>query len=597
MVRAFVSRYFFRLLGVFLLNVLYVLLTVFTFVMIEPFVKLLFRGTLEGLSPVSAFVMDKIAVLVPLDNLSRSMVVIIVCAVLLFFLRNLAAYGSQWVMAHVRSDFLYRLRNRLYDKMISLPLGYFTKQSRGDAVTRAVNDTQEVEYTVLTSIQKFLTDPVALICYLAFLFYIDYQLSLWAVLLMPVAFLIIGFLAHLLKRSSKTYRERLGVLLAHVEETLAGLRVIYGFNAQERAYRKFARLNQEFHQNQKKVYRQSYLANPLSEFLGVSSVMVVLVIGGTLVLSERSGLSAELFITYIALFTQIITPVSNISSAFADFRRGEAAMDRIREFLAIEDNVEDSADALPVEGFTRDIHFHDVSFAYSDANVLSHVDLTVPKGKTVALVGPSGAGKSTLADLLMRFYDVSGGEILLDGVPVSRYRVADYRRLFALVSQDVMLFHDTIFNNITLGCPATMAEVEEASKAANIYDFVMSLPDGFHHVVGDRGVALSGGQRQRVSIARAVLRKAPVLVLDEATSAMDTEAEILVRQSVEALSKQHTVVMIAHRLSTVQHADRILVLSHGEIVEQGSHQALLAEKGRYYKLYTLQFSKQALLNS
>ncbi len=584
MVRAFVSRYFFRLLGVFLLNVLYVLLTVFTFVMIEPFVKLLFRGTLEGLSPVSAFVMDKIAVLVPLDNLSRSMVVIIVCAVLLFFLRNLAAYGSQWVMAHVRSDFLYRLRNRLYDKMISLPLGYFTKQSRGDAVTRAVNDTQEVEYTVLTSIQKFLTDPVALICYLAFLFYIDYQLSLWAVLLMPVAFLIIGFLAHLLKRSSKTYRERLGVLLAHVEETLAGLRVIYGFNAQERAYRKFARLNQEFHQNQKKVYRQSYLANPLSEFLGVSSVMVVLVIGGTLVLSERSGLSAELFITYIALFTQIITPVSNISSAFADFRRGEAAMDRIREFLAIEDNVEDSADALPVEGFTRDIHFHDVSFAYSDANVLSHVDLTVPKGKTVALVGPSGAGKSTLADLLMRFYDVSGGEILLDGVPVSRYRVADYRRLFALVSQDVMLFHDTIFNNITLGCPATMAEVEEASKAANIYDFVMSLPDGFHHVVGDRGVALSGGQRQRVSIARAVLRKAPVLVLDEATSAMDTESEILVRQSVEALSKQHTVVMIAHRLSTVQHADCICVLDGGCVVEQGTHEELMARKGAYYQL-------------
>ena len=584
MIRRFILRYAVRLAGVFLLNVVYVLLTVFVFVMIEPFVKLLFRGTLEGLSPVSAFVMDRVSAVVPLDSLSQSMVVVIVCAAFLFLLRNLAAYGSQWVMAHVRSDFLYQLRSRLYDKMISLPLGYFTKQSRGDAVTRAVNDTQEVEYTVLTSIQKFLNDPVALLCYLTFLFYIDYQLSLWAVLLMPAAFLIIGFLSHLLKRSSKTYRERLGVLLSHVEETLSGLRVIYGFNAQERAYRKFCKLNHEFHTNQKKVYRQSYLANPLSEFLGVASVMVVLVIGGTLVLSERSSLTAELFITYIALFTQIITPVSNLSSAFADYRKGEAAMERIQAFLAIEDTVEDEADAQPVDLFEKEIRFDDVSFAYSDTDVLRHLNVTIPKDKVVAFVGPSGAGKSTLADLLMRFYDVTGGSLLLDNVPVNRYRVSDYRRLFALVSQDVMLFHDTLFNNITLGCEASMAEVEEAAKAANIYDFVMSLPDRFNHVVGDRGVALSGGQRQRVSIARAVLRKAPVLVLDEATSAMDTESERLVQQSIETLSKQCTVVVIAHRLSTIQHADCICVLDGGCLVEQGTHEELMALRGTYYKL-------------
>lgn len=583
---SFLRRYSGRLAIVFLLNVIYVLLTVFVFVMIEPFVKLLFRGTLEGLSPVSAFVMEKVGAVVPLDSLSRSMVVVIVCAALLFFLRNLAAYGSQWVMAHVRSDFLYRLRNRLYDKMISLPLGYFTKQSRGDAVTRAVNDTQEVEYTVLTSIQKFLTDPVALLCYLSFLFYIDYQLSLWAVLLMPAAFLIIGFLSHLLKRSSKTYRERLGVLLSHVEETLSGLRVIYGFNAQERAYQMFSRLNKEFHVNQKKVYRQSYLANPLSEFLGVASVMVVLVIGGTLVLSERSSLTAELFITYIALFTQIITPVSNLSSAVADYRRGEAALDRIQEFLAIADTVEDKADAQPVDRFEKEIRFEDVSFAYADTDtdVLRHITLTIPKGKTVAFVGQSGAGKTTLADLLMRFYDVTGGQILMDGVPVNEYKITDYRRLFALVSQDVMLFHDTIFHNITLGSEATMAEVEAAAKAANIYDFVMSLPDGFNHVVGDRGVALSGGQRQRVSIARAVLRKAPILVLDEATSAMDTESERLVQEAVEALSKQCTVVVIAHRLSTIRHADCICVLDSGRLVEMGTHEELMKNNGTYHQL-------------
>ena len=573
-----------RITGVFLLNMLYVALTIFMFLMIEPFLRLLFYGNLQGVSPLSAYVVQSLSRFFSLEKIQGAFAIVVLFAAVLLLFRNLASYGSQWVMAHVRSDFLYRLRNKLYDKMIALPLGYFNKENRGDAVTRAVNDTQDVEYTILTAYQQLLTAPIALICYLLFLFYIDYQLTLWSLLLIPASFLLIGFLSHALRRSSKTYRQCLGVLLSHVEETLSGLRVIYGFNAQKASHEKFDKLNRQFLARQLTVFRLTYLASPLSEFLSVIAVMVVLVIGGLLVLSDRSSLSAPLFITYIALFSQIIEPIKNISSAVADYRRGQASMERIQDFLNIEDTVEDAPDAIPVQEFRERLDLQQVTFAYEEEPVLREVSLTIPKGSSVAFVGTSGSGKSTLVDLLMRFYDPQSGVVALDGVPAIQYKIGDYRSLFALVSQDVILFHDTLYHNITLGREVPMEEVVAAAKVANIYDFITSLPDGFDHIVGDRGMALSGGQRQRISIARAVLRKAPILLLDEATSAMDTESERLVQQSLDELSKRCTVVTVAHRLSTVQNADCIYVLSAGNIVESGRHEELLLREGAYWKL-------------
>lgn len=583
-----VKQYAGSLLLVFLFNALSVLLTFCVYLLIEPFCKLLFTGQLSNLSPVSSFVVSKLDAYLDFSNLSTSITLLIALAILLYFLKTLFAYLTQWFMATLRSDLLYRLRNKMYYKILTLPLSFFSSKQRGDVVSRAVGDTQEVEFTILNSLRHFITEPITLLLFLAFLIYINPRLTLYVFLILPLPFLAVAKISSVLRKDNRTSKKRMGVLLSQVDETIAGLRIIKGFNAQRIAEEQFQKFNDKYSDTQTRIFRRVDLASPLSEFLGVCIVMVVLVVGGTMVLSPDSSFSPELFITYVAIFPQLISPIGNFSTALSNYRRGQAALDRLNEVLEADEVILQPEHPVAVDSFKDALAIRDLSFAYADAEVLSDVNLRIGKGKMVALVGPSGSGKTTLVDLLERFYDPTSGSVELDGVDIRRYDIAQYRSLFALVSQDVVLFNATLFDNITLGFPATEEEVMRAVRVAHIDDFVNSLEDGLQHRLSDRGLNLSGGQRQRISIARAVLRNTPILILDEATSAMDTESEHQVQQALDEAMRNRTVVVIAHRLSTIQRADDIVVLSGGRVVESGTHEELMKLEGTYYHYVQIQ---------
>ena len=512
--------------------------------------------------------------------------------VVMTFLKVATAYFASFYMIPIRTGVLRDLRKQLYDKIISLPIGFFTEEHKGDIMSRMTNDISEVEASIMASLDMIFKDPIMILIYLLTLCFISWQLTLFVLLLLPFSGWLIGRVGKSLKRRSTRGQEQTAEILTQIEETLSGLRIVKAFNAEQKLRQRFDNLNNATRKTFNRIHRRYMLAHPMSEFLGTVMIAILLWFGGKLILSDHSTIDAAQFIYYLVIFYSIINPAKDLTKALYSVRKGSASLERIDRILNTPNNITDPQQPLTLTQFNDSIQYCNVTFSYQQPiQVLKNINLTIKKGQTIALVGQSGSGKTTLADLLPRFYDVTQGQILLDGNDIRAYRKSDLRALMGNVSQEAILFNDTFYNNIAFGVPnATQQEVETAARIANAHDFIMATPDGYQTTIGDRGSKLSGGQRQRISIARAILKNPPILILDEATSALDSESEQLVQQALEQLMLNRTTLVIAHRLCTIRNADLICVLHEGQIVEIGRHEQLIKINGYYKKLIDMQQS-------
>jgi ATP-binding cassette, subfamily B, bacterial MsbA len=576
-----------------LYNVLSAVFALFTFTLIKPFLTVLFNrvGTVADPGPLQlnseyigtltkyylSFIIDKY-------GQGGALLLAVMVVVIASLFKNGFIFLANNCMALIRSSTVRDLRKKLYDKILRLPLSFFTDARKGDVMTRISNDVQEVEVSVMSSLTMLFRDPITIVVFVVYLFISSYKLTLFAMALLPVSGWLIGRASRTLRSSSLAGQQNLGKLLSVVEETLTGLRIVKGFNAEEKMQAQFSESNEKYSKVFRRVIRKAYLASPISEFLSTMVIMVIMYVGGKLVLNGSGGMTPEDLIVYLTVFAMIIQPAKNITTAYFAIQKGMASIDRIDQILDAEETITEKVNAFPVNEFKDSIEFRGVWYAYNNEPVLKDINLKIRKGQTVAIVGKSGAGKSTMADLLPRFMDCNKGSIFVDGVDIRDVKIKDLRYLMGIVSQQPILFNSSFRDNIAFGVKtAEMDKVESAARIANSHDFILETESGYDSLVGESGNKLSGGQRQRISIARAIMANPPILILDEATSALDTESERLVQDAILKLMKSRTSIVIAHRLSTIQHADLIVVLDEGSIVETGTHAELMNKTDGFYK--------------
>lgn len=582
------------ILGYLICILLSILFSIVSFGMLAPFFDLIFNGDNSRLAqPADSGILETLRqfLLSRVDQLTPVTTLGIICFIILVSigLKNLFLYFSFYILNPMKNRIIYQLRADIYQKVLTLPIGYFTEQRKGDLMSRLTNDVYEVENSLVGALEGWVRDPLTILINFGVLFYISPSLTIAILICIPAIGFILGRISRNLKKTSQEAAEKQGESLSVLDETLLGLRIIKSFNAQDLVRARFDKANTELLDARNRISRRRDLASPVSEVLGVGVFVGILWFGGQSVLNQQIALAPSTFLAYLALFYNIINPVKSLSTSFSNMRKGSAAIARIEELLNTPQTIDENPNGITFDSFNDRIEFRNVRFAYGDKLVLNNIHFSLPKGKTIALVGSSGSGKSTLADLLARFHDVSDGQVLIDGIDIRDYALHSLRKQMSLVTQEPILFNDSIAGNIALGEPdAPLARIEDAARLANAEAFIRQKTNGFNTNVGDRGSKLSGGERQRLTIARALLKNPSILILDEATSSLDTESERLVQEAINNVMKDRTSLVIAHRLSTIRHADEILVMQEGQIVERGNHEQLIQQNGYYKKLVDLQ---------